>query len=79
MLEVVAVFAKNRGQEFEIFFQKIKKGSFFSLLANFLCYTKRKRFKFYKYVVLLQISCPRCCKIDFKEEAISVGHPVSIL
>ena len=35
-----------------------------------------KCFKFYKYVVLLQISCPRLCKIIIKDEAILVGHPV---
>ena len=38
---VIAVFAKNKGPEFEIFFQKFKKGIFFSLLADFSYYTKR--------------------------------------
>ena len=69
---VIAVFAKNKGLKFENFFQKFKKGIFFSNLADFLTCTKRRHFKFYK----LQISCPRLCKINFKEEAISVGHPV---
>ena len=78
MLEVVAVFAKNRCPEFEIFFQKFKKGIFFLLLADSFTCTISSCFKFYKYVVLLQISCPRLCKIIFKDEAISVGHPVII-
>ena len=45
---------------------------------NFLAQKRKKQGPgvFYKYVVILQISCPRHCKIDFKEEAISVGHPV---
>ena len=35
---VIAVFAKNKGPEFEIFFQKFKKGIFFLLLADsFTC------------------------------------------
>ena len=35
---VIAVFAKNKGPEFEIFFQKFKKGIFFLLLAySFTC------------------------------------------
>ena len=32
---VIAVFDKNKGPEFEICFQKFKKGTFFSLLADF--------------------------------------------
>ena len=35
---VIAVFAKNKGPEFEIFFQKFKKGIFFLPLADsFTC------------------------------------------
>ena len=36
---VIAVFAKNKGPEFEIFFQKFKKGIFFLLLADFFTCT----------------------------------------
>ena len=73
---VIAVFVKNRGPEFENFFQKFKKAISFQLLADSFTFTVSQRFKFDKYVVLLQISCPRLCKINFKEEAILVGHPV---
>ena len=50
---VIAVFAKNKGPEFEIFFQKFKKGIFFLLLEETFTFTISKHFKFYKYVVLL--------------------------
>ena len=76
---VIAVFAKKKGPEFEIFFQKLKKGIFFLFLADSFTFTISKRFKFCKYVVLLQISCPKLCKINFKEETISVGHPVYLI
>ena len=33
---VIAVFAKNKGPEFEIFFQKFKKGIFFLAFSRFL-------------------------------------------
>ena len=36
---VIAVLAKNKGPEFEIFFQKFKKGIFFLLLADFFTCT----------------------------------------
>ena len=36
---VIAVFAKNKGPEFEIFFKKLKKGIFFLLLADFFICT----------------------------------------
>ena len=35
---VIAVFAKNKDPEFEIFFQKFKKGPFFLLLADFFAF-----------------------------------------
>ena len=73
---VIALFAKNKGQEFEIFFKQSKKGILFLVLADFLTCTISQCFKFYKCVVLLQISCPRFYKIIFKDEAISVGHRV---
>ena len=38
---VIAVFAKDKGPKFEIFFQKFKRGTFFSLLADFSYNTKR--------------------------------------
>ena len=38
---VIAVFAKNKGPEFEIFFRKFKKGIFFSLLVDYSYCTKR--------------------------------------
>ena len=72
---VIAVFAKIKGPEIEILFQKFKKSIFFRLLADSFTCTISKRFKFYKYIVLLQISCLILCNINFKEEAISVGHP----
>ena len=49
---VIAVFNKDIGPEFEIFFQKFKKSIFFLLLADFLTCTISKCFEFYKYVVL---------------------------
>ena len=36
---VIAVFAKNKGPEFEIFFQKFKKGIFFLLLVDSFTFT----------------------------------------
>ena len=44
---VIAVFAKKKGLEFEISFQKFKKVNFFSLLADFSYCTKRLRFNFW--------------------------------
>ena len=38
---VIAVFAKNKGPEFEIFFSKIQKWFFFSLLEDFSYCAKR--------------------------------------
>ena len=67
---------KIKAQNLRIFFQKFKKGIFFLLLADFFTFTINKHFKFYKYVVLLQMSCPTLCKVNFKGEAISVGLPV---
>ena len=37
--EVMAVFAKNKGPEFDIFFQKFKNGISFLLLADFFTCT----------------------------------------
>ena len=63
--EVIAVFAKNKGPEFEIFFKNSK-------MVFISCFKQIPS----QYIVLLQISFPRLCKINFKDEAISVGHPV---
>ena len=39
IIVVIAVFAKNKGPEFEIFFQKFKKGISFLLLADSFTFT----------------------------------------
>ena len=48
---VIAVFAKNKGQEFEIFFSKIQKRYFFLTFSRFLILHQKITFQ------ILQICC----------------------
>ena len=77
---VIAVFAKNKGPEFEIFFfSKIQKWYFFLTFSRFLNLHYNLRFQIVQIHCSFADICPRCCKIDLKEEAILVGHPVCML
>ena len=63
---VIAVFAKNKGPEFEIFFQKFKKGIFFLLLADFFTFAINKRFKFYNSLFFCRYLVPDFVKLTSK-------------
>ena len=73
---VIVVFAKNKGPEFEIFFSEIQKRYFFPAFSRFLHSYYKLTFQILQIRCFLQISCHRLCKIIFKYEAISVGHPL---